>query len=97
MYGATIGDINGSIYEFNNYRKEDFKLFQPEMFYTDDTVLTAAVAYCLVNDKDPKEVFPMFVKKFPHRGYGGSFYMWAMISKDKEPYNSYGNGSAMRI
>ena len=105
MYGAIIGDIVGSVYEFNNYRAKDFTLFKPECFFTDDTVMTLAVAKSLlayerVTDgaafrKTLIENMHELGNKYILAGYGGRFLSWIMRGLT-EPYNSYGNGSAMR-
>ena len=106
MYGAIIGDIVGSVYEFNNYRAKDFTLFKPECFFTDDTVMTLAVAKSLlayerVTDgaafrKTLIENMHELGNKYILAGYGGRFLSWIMRGLT-EPYNSYGNGSAMRV
>ena len=109
LTGAIIGDIVGSIYEFDNHKTEDpydFELFTQECFFTDDTVMTIAVAEALmkVNPKDPEEdiraalvsSMKKWGRQYPHAGYGGRFFGW-LKSEDSEPYNSYGNGSAMRV
>lgn len=98
MLGAIIGDTVGSIYEFNNHRSKDFKLFQKNMFFTDDTVMTCAVANSLITRKGDNiakclREYGMF---YPFKGYGGSFRMW-LIDKNMGAYNSFGNGAAMRI
>jgi len=97
MLGAIVGDIVGSVYEFNNYRRQDFPLFQAESFFTDDTVLTVAVAETLLReDKDYVAAFKRYYQRYPNAGYGGMFHRWA-ASATSEPYNSWGNGSAMRV
>jgi ADP-ribosylglycohydrolase len=96
MLGAIVGDIVGSIYEFNNHRSKDFPLFGDGCDYTDDTVLTVAVAECILNNGDYAEYIKDYARKFPARGYGGMFAQW-IRSDDMEAYNSWGNGSAMRV
>lgn len=96
MLGAIIGDVVGSRFEFCNYRKKDFVLFDKDCFFTDDTVMTCAVAYALVNNKDIEQTLRFFGNKYPKKGYGGSFAMW-LAGYIIEPYNSYGNGAAMRV
>lgn len=96
MLGAIVGDIVGSIYEFNNHRSKDFALFGNGCDYTDDTVLTVAVAECILNNGDYAEYIKDYARKFPARGYGGMFAQW-IRSDDMEAYNSWGNGSAMRV
>ena len=105
MIGAIIGDIVGSRFEFNNHRSEDFELFMSECFFTDDTVMTLAVAKAIMDWRDDGE-YPLerFVvrwlrllgQKYPKAGYGGAFKRW-LTCDDPEPYNSFGNGAAMRI
>jgi len=96
MIGAIVGDIVGSIYEWDNHRSKDFPLFKEECFFTDDTVCTVALADCLMSDGDPVEYLQRYCRMFPNRGYGGHFQEWIELKKP-EPYNSFGNGAAMRI
>ena len=100
MIGAIIGDIVGSIYEFNNHRSKDFRLFQEEMFFTDDTVMTIAIAKALKEKGDAGENAIRWMRKlgarYPYSGYGGRFREW-LFDESMGPYNSYGNGSAMRV
>ena len=99
MLGAIIGDIIGSIYEFNNIDTMKFPLFSENSMYTDDTILTLAVAECIQNNYDENKIIDTYKKwarSYPDSGYGGRFYKWA-LSDDRAPYGSYGNGSAMRI
>lgn len=96
MLGAIIGDIVGSRFEFHNYRKKDFELFDKKCFFTDDTVMTCAVADALINNKDIVKNLKKFGRKYPNAGYGGRFMCW-LFSSDCEPYYSFGNGSAMRV
>lgn len=96
MLGSIVGDIVGSIYEFDNHRFKDFPLFGEDCKFTDDTVLTIAVADCLMNNGNYTEYIKNYARKYTGRGYGGRFRQW--ISSDSmEPYNSWGNGSAMRV
>ena len=99
MIGAIIGDIVGSIYEFDFIKTKDFPFFQEKCYFTDDTVLTLAIAEALM-DGGTKDDFIRILKdftiKYPNRGYGGRYRKWAS-SDCKEAYNSYGNGSAMRV
>jgi len=99
MIGAIIGDIIGSVYEWNNIKNKEFPLFSPKCIYTDDTVMTIAVAEALMKGGDSKD-FIKAMKKFgnlyPDSGYGGRFGHW-LFSKDTLPYNSWGNGAAMRV
>ncbi len=96
MLGAIIGDIIGSVYEHAPVKKEDFPLFSHQSMFTDDTVLTVAVADALLHDKPYKETLLQWGRQFPDAGYGGSFYQW-LHAKDPEPYNSWSNGAAMRV
>ena len=97
LLGAIIGDISGSIYEFNNIRTTDFELKNPECHFTDDTVLTIAVADALLQGGHD---FTSYVKhwgqKYVYAGYGRHFIGW-LLNRDAGPYNSWGNGSAMRV
>lgn len=99
MLGAIIGVIVGSVYEFDNIKTKDFELFKPDCRFTDDTVMTCAVADAIMNGGSEKD-FILSMKKYgrmyPHAGYGGRFRVW-LRSMDTEPYNSFGNGSAMRV
>ena len=106
MKGAIIGDIVGSIYEFHNIKTKDFPLFSPNCFFTDDTVMTVAVAAALETaGKDaPDAVISRWMLKmmrgygrtYPDRGYGGMFRRW-LEDRHPRPYYSSGNGSAMRV
>jgi ADP-ribosylglycohydrolase len=99
MFGAIIGDIVGSIYEWNNIKTKDFPLFRDRCRYTDDTVMTCAVAEGVMNggsEDDFTDALKKYGRMFPNAGYGGRFRPW-LASGDREPYNSYGNGSAMRV
>jgi ADP-ribosylglycohydrolase len=99
MLGAIIGDIVGSIYEFDNIKTKDFPLFGEKCFFTDDTVMTVAVADALMKDGSADDFIDSmkeFGRLYPDAGYGGNFGWW-LTSDDREPYNSYGNGAAMRV
>lgn len=101
MLGAVFGDIVGSAYEWNNVKTKDFPLERPETRYTDDSVMTLAVAKWLLEDPSHSESHLVTCMQKLGRGhfkagYGGSFREWLM-SKDPKPYNSWGNGSAMRV
>lgn len=99
MYGAIIGDIVGSVYEWHNIKTKQFPLFREDCHFTDDTVMTIATADALMNG-GTKDDFINAYKKwgrlYPNAGYGGRFGAW-INSDTREPYNSYGNGSAMRV
>lgn len=107
MIGAVIGDIAGSRFEFHNVRSKDFELFTREDCFTDDTVMTLAVAESIMkcykaygNYKHLSDYATLYFhvvgRRHPKCGYGGRFYYW-MLGDDWQPYNSCGNGSAMRI
>jgi len=96
MIGAIAGDIVGSVYEFHNIKTKDFPLFTDRCLFTDDSVLTIALADTLLTGKSYVENLRAFYQWYPDRGYGGSFHRWAQ-SKRSEPYHSWGNGAAMRI
>ena len=104
MFGAIIGDIVGSRFEFHNYLKKDFEFLTPACCFTDDTVMTCAVAQALLDcredyaDLAEKAVSAMqrIGRQYPNCGYGARFIHW-MFADNPQPYNSYGNGSAMRI
>ena len=104
MYGAIIGDIVGSVYEWNSIKTKDFPLFSSESDFTDDSVMTVAIASAILRSR--REGLPLretaaremrsFGRRYPNRGYGGRFYNW-LNSRHPKPYGSYGNGSAMRV
>ncbi len=96
MLGALIGDIVGSIYEFDNHRSKDFPFFGEGADYTDDSVLTIAVADALLHGHPPAEAIHRWAVAHPGRGYGGRFAAW-LGETDRRPYNSFGNGAAMRV
>jgi ADP-ribosylglycohydrolase len=96
MLGAIAGDIIGSIYEWKNIKIKYFPLFTPESEFTDDTVLTVAAADAILSNGDYVSNFKAYYHRYPDAGYGGMFHKWAR-SERSEPYNSWGNGSAMRV
>ena len=96
MIGAIAGDIIGSVYEWNNIKTMDFPLFSDECFFTDDTILTIALADSILSGTPYVDNLKRFYRWYPDGGYGGSFHQWAQ-SLNAEPYNSWGNGAAMRI
>ena len=99
MLGAIIGDIVGSVYEWHNIKTKDFPLFRDNCFFTDDTVMTIATADALMNGGKTDDFIDAYKKwghLYPDAGYGGRFGSW-INSDDRNPYNSWGNGSAMRI
>lgn len=96
MLGAIAGDVIGSIYEWRNTHRTDFPLFTKRSHPTDDSVLTIALADSILSGKDYKKKLKEYYHHYPHAGYGGMFHTWAR-STSLEPYNSWGNGSAMRV
>lgn len=96
MIGAIAGDIIGSVYEHHNIKTKDFVLFSERCSFTDDSVLTIALADSILTGTSYADNLRTFYKWYPHRGYGGSFHTWAR-NPDSTPYNSWGNGAAMRI
>lgn len=98
MLGAIIGDIIGSRFEFNNTNRLDFTLFTSKCDYTDDTICTIAIADAVMNKKDYGKTLHSWCNKYryPMGGYGSSFARW-VASNNPQPYNSFGNGSAMRV
>ena len=96
MLGAIVGDIIGSVHECAGTKTLEFELFHPDCTFTDDTVLSVAVADCLLHGFDYTETFHEYFHAYPDAGYGLRFYEWAG-SRSKQPYNSWGNGSAMRV
>ena len=104
MLGAIIGDIIGSRFEWNNIHTKEFELFTDKCFFTDDSIMTLAVAQAIMDSEgdyarlgeNAVRCMQETGRPYPHCGYGGSFMQW-MYSDDPKPYNSYGNGAAMRI
>jgi len=96
MIGAIAGDIIGSVYEWNRIKTKQFDLFSPDCCFTDDSVLTIALADAILNDTDYGVTMKSYYRRYPHAGYGGLFHQWAH-SRESKPYNSWGNGAAMRI
>lgn len=96
MLGAIAGDIIGSIYEGRNFKSKDFPLFQERNHFTDDTVLTVAVADAILNNGDYCQNLKTYYRRYYYAGYGGNFRKWGE-SESNEPYNSWANGSAMRV
>ena len=96
MLGAIIGDIAGSIYEASPIKTKNFPFFAGSCRFTDDSVCTVAVADILLHDLPPAETLQAWCRRHPHRGYGGNFDMW-IYDDPPEPYDSYGNGAAMRV
>jgi ADP-ribosylglycohydrolase len=98
MLGAIIGDIIGSRWEFNPTNDYNFEWLSEENGFTDDTICTVGVADALLNDRDFGESIHDWCRRYPHPkgGYGGRFAQWVQID-NPQPYNSFGNGSAMRV
>ena len=106
MYGAIIGDIVGSTYEYKRLKNRNFDLFPPGSSFTDDTVMTVAIGDALMEWKnyggDIRKIFAITMQNYGHAypnvkgAYGGGFASW-LSSTHPQPYNSYGNGSAMRV
>jgi ADP-ribosylglycohydrolase len=96
MIGAIAGDVIGSVFEIHPIKTNSFPLFSKSSIYTDDTVLSLAVADAILNKIDYATALKSYGRKYPSAGYGLSFYNW-MQSSDTQPYYSWGNGSAMRV
>lgn len=96
MLGAIAGDIIGSVFEAVNVKSKDFPLFSPQSSFTDDTVLTVAVADSLLSGRVLVDNLRDFCLEFDDVGYGPSFTRWA-VAGGREPYGSWGNGAAMRV
>lgn len=104
MIGAMIGDIVGSRFEWDNIKTKEFEFFTPDCFFTDDSVMTLAVAQAIMKcggdldalEREAVACMRELGKRYPLAGYGGRFTMW-LLSKNPKPYNSFGNGSAMRV
>ena len=101
MLGALVGDIVGSIYEFHNTKSMDFDMFTPWNNFTDDSVMTLAVAKWLMEDEAHTINYLIgcmqeLGNRYPNAGYGSRFGMW-LEDEDPQPYNSWGNGAGMRV
>lgn len=103
MLGAVVGDIIGSAYEFTGQKRYDFELLPQGSRFTDDTVMTIAVAHWLAHydeegltNEQLIATMQEFGRKYPFAGYGSSFFSW-LWSENPQPYNSWGNGAAMRV
>lgn len=97
ILGGICGDIIGSIYEFKEMKNEDFPLFLDYNFFTDDSAMTVATMDCLLEgEQDYYYYYKKYFRLYPDKGYGGWFRSWAR-ARLSEPYNSFGNGSAMRV
>lgn len=96
MLGAIAGDMIGSTFEAFNHKSKDFTLFRWGSRFTDDTVLTVAVADALLHRRDYGECYRQYFRRYPLAGFGKSFTLWAAVPGSR-PYNSWGNGAAMRV
>jgi type I restriction enzyme M protein len=106
MLGAIFGDIVGSVYEFRNTKTKHFELFSKTSKFTDDTVMTLAVADALMQYDRTQDIrvfqdilittMHKYGREYPYVGYGAKFFWW-ILKQQREPYQSYGNGSAMRV
>lgn len=95
MIGAITGDVIGSVYEWNNIHTTEFTLFDDKCHFTDDTVLSVALADAILTDRNYTQVLREYASRYPDAGYGGRFKSW-VNNTDDSAYNSWGNGSAMR-
>ena len=95
MIGSIAGDIIGSVYERKPHKSKEFPLFSPKCRFTDDPVLTVAVADSILSGRPYVETIAEHGRRHPGAGYGGTFRQW-LQSSAVEPYGSWGNGSAMR-
>ena len=99
MLGAIVGDIVGSVYEWHNIKTKDFPLFRDDCHFTDDTVMTCAVAEAVMRGGERNDFIDSmkrYGRMYPNAGYGARFKEW-IFSDVRKPYNSFGNGSAMRV
>src|SRR5262245_24766819 len=96
MIGVIAGDVIGSVHEHALTKSTNFPLFHPLCRFTDDTVLTVATAYAILSGTPYEQAYRDFGRRYPNAGYGGSFYEW-LLTEEPRPYNSWGNGSAMRV
>ena len=96
MLGVALGDIVGAPYELKPHKSKVFPLFAERTRFTDDTVLSVAVADALLGDRDYGAALRRWGRRYPDAGYGGTFVRW-LIDPDMGPYGSWGNGAAMRV
>jgi ADP-ribosylglycohydrolase len=96
MLGAIAGDVIGSVHEGARTKTKQFPLFVSESTFTDDTVLTIAIADALLRERDYVDALHDYFHAYPNAGYGGTFFRWCTY-RSREPYQSWGNGSAMRV
>lgn len=96
MFGAIAGDVIGSVYEHRRIKTTDFPLFHEYSRFTDDTVLTIAIAEAILHRRDYAAALKSLGRQYPDAGYGGAFLEW-ISAPESRPYNSWGNGAAMRV
>ncbi len=96
LLGAIAGDVIGSVYEFSRQKEYGFPLFRNESRVTDDSILTIAIADAILHGREYVNTLREYARAYPDRGYGGFFRKW-IYSDIPQPYNSFGNGSAMRV
>lgn len=96
MLGAIAGDVIGSVYEWASVKHCGFPLFAAESDFTDDSVLTVATAHAILTGTGFADAYHDFGRRYQHRGYGGGFKRW-LKDDSRQPYDSWGNGSAMRV
>ena len=104
MLGAIIGDIVGSRFEWNNHRSKEFEFLNDKCFFTDDSIMTLAIARAILDAKDDMSdlgaqavrAMQEIGRPYPDSGYGGNFMKW-MYDDNPQPYGSFGNGAAMRV
>lgn len=96
MKGAIIGDVVGSVHEHAGTKTTAFPWLVPQSGFTDDTVLTVAVAECLLDDEEPADALRRWGRRYPHAGYGGLFFRW-LLDPSAGAYGSWGNGGPMRV
>jgi ADP-ribosylglycohydrolase len=96
MIGAIAGDMIGSVHEFHPHKSKQFPLFDPRSYFTDDSVMTIAIARAILDQRPYQDCALELGRLYPDAGYGGSFYNW-LFTDHPQPYNSWGNGSAMRV
>jgi ADP-ribosylglycohydrolase len=96
MLGAIIGDVIGSVHEGAGTKTKNFPLFVKGTTFTDDSVLTVAVADWVLTGQNLVDLLHLYTETYPGRGYGGMFRRWAS-RRVRDPYNSFGNGAAMRV
>jgi ADP-ribosylglycohydrolase len=96
VIGAIAGDIIGSVYEHTSVKTKDFLFFDPVARFTDDSVLTCAIAYAILSGCSYQQALRAIGRRYPNAGYGGAFLRW-LFSDYPQPYSSWGNGAAMRV